>query len=120
MGTHAAIIMKTKENTYRGIYVHYDGYVRHTGTILVEEYNTEEKVEELINLGDLSFLDRRLNPIGAHSFEAPENGTTIAYHRDRDEDLRISTYSSQYDFEGIEQYVYVFEDGEWTVNGKVL
>jgi porphobilinogen synthase len=40
---------QTKVITY--IYCHYDGYLSHTGRMLVENYNDESKVDELLKLG---------------------------------------------------------------------
>lgn len=55
MGTHAFICKKTP-NGYLGIQLHYDGYFSHAGKILLHFYNTPEKVDELIKLGNLSTL----------------------------------------------------------------
>jgi hypothetical protein len=38
------------------IYVHWDGYPSHMIPILRKNYNTVEKVEELLSLGDLSLF----------------------------------------------------------------
>jgi hypothetical protein len=87
MGTPAAIIQKT-ENGYRGIYCNYDGYPSHVGKILKEHYTDPNKVSELLDLGELSSLGERVNPIGPHSWKDSEDGTTVAYHRDRQERLK--------------------------------
>lgn len=150
MSTNAAIIIK-ENNKYRGIYCHSDGYTSYTGKILLEHYTDENKVRELINLGDISILGERVNPITQYQNESPsiitarllgekidpietvtthsfdfdkrEAGTTVAYHRDRGEELNkpatsknLKTLIKQLDLE----YNYVFENGKWTVNGKDL
>ena len=72
MSTRSIIAMKTKENTIKGIYCHFDGYLEHNGKYLINSYNNYEKVLELINLGDISSLN-----------ESIEN--SIFYGRDREE-----------------------------------
>ena len=122
MSTHSAIVEKT-ENGYRGIYCHWDGYPEHNGKILQEHYRDPDKVKQLIDLGDISALGERVDPVGEHSYDKPEKGTTIAYHRDRGEDKLepdegkcLTEVTNKIDHE----FVYVFEDGKWTVNGDSL
>lgn len=121
MSTNANICMKTKEG-YKSIYCHWDGYPDHVGKILLNHYQDPAKIEALLNLGDISSLGERVDPIGPHSFQNPEDGTTVAYHRDRSEPLnspqpcRVLAFSIS---EGL-PYTYLFEDGEWYVfEGKV-
>lgn len=73
MATRCAIGRKLEDGTIEAIYCHFDGYPEHTGKLLVERYNTEEKVEGLLKLGDISVLKGNLSE-------------TIAYHRDCNED----------------------------------
>ena len=56
MSTHARIrmILPFGEKS-KAIYVHWDGYPSHIMPILETYYNTPEKVEELLKLGNLSF-----------------------------------------------------------------
>lgn len=102
MSTHAAIIQHTPSNEYRGIYVHSDGYPDHTGEILTKHYTTDESIDQLIELGDLSGIG-----------ETTE--TCIAYHRDRGERKRILASQDLAWVAGhIEwDYLYLWEDGEW-------
>jgi len=122
MSTRSAIIHKT-ENGYAGIYCHSDGYPSWNGRLLLENYQDPEKVAALIALGDISSLGERVNPLGEHSFENRESGTTVAYGRDRGEsdvDTTIGTSVEDVaDKIGHNGYVYVFNRG-WTCNGKKL
>lgn len=124
MATHAAIIRKTESGNYEGVYLHSDGYTSHTGAILENHYYDARRVAELIALGSLSCLYKRATPIGdTHSFGSPEKDVTIAYHRDRGESIWIETgdtVDEVADTLGHSGYVYVFEDGRWTVNGTSL
>jgi hypothetical protein len=60
--------------------------------LLQEHYNERSKVEALIALGDISFLDVNIEPTGKHTFNDPEDSVTVAYHRDRGEDFNSKTY----------------------------
>lgn len=124
MSTHASIIRKTETGTFEGVYLHSDGYPSFAGQLLLNHYCDPETVKALIALGDLSFLAKRANPIGdAHSFGSPERDTTVAYHRDRKEPLHIAignTVDEVVDQIDGEEYVYLFENGKWTVNGESL
>ena len=90
-------------------YCHWDGYPSNMLPLLTENYDTIEKVKELINLGNLSYLGKRVKPAEgeAHSFESPAPDVTVAYHRDRDEDLKWTTDK--------EQYNYKFDGEKWTI-----
>lgn len=104
--------MGTRSNIRSGdksIYCHWDGYPSHNGKILLEFYNTDEKVNELLSLGNISSLREKLKPEDGqeHDFDNPAKNVTIAYHRDRGEPLEFWT-------EGCgEDYFYVFHESEW-------
>lgn len=85
MGTRAAIIAKTDVNTYKVITVNWDGYLDHVGAMLLMHYNTQERVEELLELGHLSTLHEECTKPEGHSFNTPVEGYCVAYGRDRGE-----------------------------------
>lgn len=66
------------------IFCHYNGYPDDNGAILAEHYDKQEKVESLIQLGDLYFLRSKLepNPDLPHNHSTPQPNVTIAYNRD--------------------------------------
>lgn len=77
-------------------YLHYDGYPEHTGKILYEEYNTTDKIKELIKLGWLESIDK---------------GEVIAFHRDKGWDfneVKPETVNSLNDFKKLE-FNYLFD-----------
>lgn len=139
MATRSLIGIKIDQYEIRAIYCHSDGYPSYNGSLLLAYYPTKEKVEALINLGGISLLGHALAPISEyaeprsryagcelvkHSFETPQKGVTVAYHRDRGEKLDILTYHSETRFnnrerEGVD-YTYLFKDGQWYVNGCLL
>lgn len=93
----------------KSIYCHWDGYPENMLPILNNHYDTDEKVLELLALGDLSSLGERVksNPNEFHSFGDPLPDVTVAYHRDRGEKLRFSGSS--------EMYNYIYDNGSWSV-----
>lgn len=128
MSTRSAIVLKMKGGTFAGIYCHNDGYPSGVGKTLLEHYKEPEKIRQLIELGDLSSLDERVEPVGPHGFgrgetTEPEPGTTVAYMRDRGEKDCVARTSKKLKevLDKIDhEYAYVFADGSWTCNGKPL
>lgn len=124
MSTHAAIIRKTETGTFEGVYLHSDGYLSYAGRMLQTHYRDAAKVAALIDLGDLSLLDERVEPIGPHSWGSAEKGTTLAYGRDRGEKgtqklIGGTVHAVKAEIDHSDN-VYVFADGEWTHNGRPL
>ena len=118
MATRSRIAMEMEDKTVVSIYCHWDGYPSHNGQTLIDHYNTPEKVKALIALGSLSSLQERLEPSGPHSFSNPEEGVTVAYHRDRGEDFSQQTHKPGLGFfkGDIEEFGYLFtQEGEWLV-----
>lgn len=58
MSTRSIICKKNSDGTYTGIYCHWDGYVGNNGRILNDNYTTEESIDRLLALGDLSSLGK--------------------------------------------------------------
>ena len=83
MSTRSLIAIENVDGTIKSIHCHSDGYPEHNGKILLNHYNQRDLVNRLIALGNLSYLDERIDPSGEHSFYSQEKGVTIAYHRDR-------------------------------------
>ena len=79
MSTRGAIGMRQPDGTVRTVYVHHDAYVAGVGAILGGWYETPEKVEALLALGDLSSLGTSL-------------ADTVAYHRNRGEVMRMARH----------------------------
>lgn len=125
MSTCCRIARKDSSGTYESIYCHWDGYPNYMLSMLRDNYGLDAKVAELIDYGDASSIGPRLMPTEDHSFMYPQPGVCVFYHRDRKEpwedvapirnDYKESIIRSSVDF------VYIFEDGEWTCyhNGEV-
>jgi hypothetical protein len=104
MGTRSNIGILNQDGIVDYIYCHYDGYIDHNGKTLNEYYNTEEKVRELISLGDMNALTETID-------------SSIFYKRDKGEILKIyKTSYVDYTKEYFEEYVYLFTPGQgWEV-----
>ena len=88
MATRSIIGKLNPDNTVTYIYCHYDGYYRGgVGQTLDEHYQDESKVNQLLELGDLSVLGEEIG----FKQDYYKNKTHIkefclAYGRDRGED----------------------------------
>ena len=106
MATRSRIAIENQDGSVTSIYCHFDGYLSGVGKLLKEYYTTQPKVQALIELGDISSLD--MTPT-----------STVAYHRDRGEDLnQLEHKDIESFFNGnIEQYGYLFtKDNRWLVS----
>jgi len=72
------------DGTVKSVYCHFDGS-DHLET-LQGFYNSQEKAEALVSLGDISVLDDLMDCPEGHSFDTPVKGYCVFYHRDRGED----------------------------------
>ena len=126
MSTRAGIGMLMPDWTIKAIYLHRDGcpFECAAGGILAQYYNTTERVEMLLELGDLSSLGTKIFPDAKtpHSWENPQPDVTVAYHRDRGEDYNSPVvFSDLYEYEtkGSEvfgaEFLYLFVDDQWIV-----
>ena len=118
MSTRSYIAMKTGENTYRAVYCHYDGYLEYNGRMLLEHYNTQERVEKLLNLGCISSLKEKLEPEAGshHCFDTPDEDVTVFYGRDRGEkgqEAFVCTEKQLKDPHSWINFIYVFDNGTW-------
>lgn len=122
MSTNCSISARI-DGKVKTIYCHWDGYPNHTGVLLYKHYNTEEIVKELIDLGDISFLDESISCPKGHSYNTPIKGFTVFYGRDRGEDFtEARVYENCYEMLKREhqEYNYLFDEGKWYVNGRLL
>jgi hypothetical protein len=121
MSTRSNIGILNNDGTVTAVYCHWDGYVEYNGRILAEYYPKMERVKRLISGGDLSSLNKEIEPTADHSFEEPQEDVCIYYHRDRGEDwetVKPKTYNSLIELceslkEGWIEYLYVYIGGDW-------
>ena len=121
MSTRSFIAQQIGDDKYLTIYCHSDGYLSYNGAMLIDHYNSEEKVDELLKLGDLSCLCKKLNPDPSKphstSYKERQEDVTVAYGRDGGEDnTEARTYSMAKldDPRNWTDYVYIFnKDDGW-------
>lgn len=120
MSTRSTIAVVRADGTVKSVYCHSDGYLSYNGNMLLKHYNSQELAELVTSCGDLSFLCERYAPVGEHSFNKPERGTTIVYSRDRGETDAVGSVFwnfDMYQFENdVQGYDYIFKDGAWHVD----
>lgn len=117
MGTRCRIGIKNADGTFRSIYSHWDGYPTHMGQTLRTHYDTAEKVNALLDLGDCSSVYAKVAPDGPHTFDNPQKGVTVAYGRDRGKTGTDPVIQNTAEFLGQEEYGYLFDGGEWFYSG---
>ena len=105
MATRSRIAIENENGIVKSIYCHFDGYVGNNGKILFNHYD-KEKLEKLIELGDISSLG-----------ESTED--TVAYCRDRGKDFHSTDYPDigglfSKGFNSGEEYIYCLtKEGVW-------
>ena len=83
MSTHANIAIYDEDTGVESIYVHSDGYPSYLGNMLLDNYYRVDKIEDLIDLGDASFIDKEITKPEGHSFNNRIKGHSVFYGRDR-------------------------------------
>jgi hypothetical protein len=106
MGTRANIVRANADGSYDLIYTHWEGYPEHHAPILLENYSSDNAVDGLLKLGDLSTLGPSLGT--KHPFDQPDTAVCTAYGRDRGETgTEVKHYK---DLKALEEYL----NDSWT------
>lgn len=119
MSTRSYIAKQVGENEYRTIFCHFDGYPEHVGAILLDAYNTPDKLDQLLALGDIDVLGLHLSPDPNMPFDqrGRQKDVTVAYARDKGEEMveaEIKTLEQLEEPEGWIEFVYIFDkNGVW-------
>lgn len=98
MATRSRIGIENEDGTIRSIYCHWDGNLN--GEILKNHYTDRNKINELLDLGDISMLGKELNEV-------------VAYSRDRGEEYernkaRIDINIISFLRKDIQEFNYIF------------
>lgn len=117
MATRSLIGKQTQNGLVRNIYCHWDGYPEHNGYLLMRFYNTPEKVDQLLDLGNLSSLGQEIGE--KQDFNDHDNHNRnwcLAYGRDRggiNEEATFESYDGFLKSQGID-YIYLYTlDNKW-------
>lgn len=115
MSTHATITIKRIDGTTTSINCHYDGYIEGVGVILQLAYNTADKIEKLLELGDLSCIGYYTGN------DEIQPNICIAYHRDRGEDFHQSGGRNEFNYTFNErEAVWYVETEEYVYGTKAM
>lgn len=119
MSMRSYIAKRVGEDQYLTIFCHYNGYPDDNGEILVKYYNTPDRLDQLLALGDLHSLGKRIapDPNYPHNSTHPQKGVTIAYQRDEGMTncgAVIMSLDELNDWlsDGVE-YSFVYDQGNW-------
>ena len=129
MATRSTIALEYADGTVDQVYCHWDGYLEHNGKILFEHYSNPFKLQELMDLGDVSSLGINIGSKHAFSpFEGDKNdydaameaGATTFYGRDRGETgteaKRFKDFADYKRNFQHEEFAYILRtDGKWYV-----
>lgn len=123
MSTRSRIGIARNDGSIISIYCQCDGYPSHVGKMLLDYYDEENRIQDLIALGDLDVLEKRLIPDystgGSHNYKNRQAGVTLAGRRDFGNDDSFPViYPNRAAYEecghecGVE-YLYLFSCGFW-------
>ena len=109
MATRGRVGLELSDGSIISIYSHWDNYPEWAGRILRTHYNTREKVEALVDGGDVSCLwtDDRWDNSGDGSY-----GPNHYALRGEDHPPRLDANLNEYLSDG-EEFAYIFRNGEW-------
>ena len=99
---------------YTAIYCHWDGYPTGVGLTLRDHYNTDEKVQFLLEQGDISSLR-----------ESVVETVESSYRTRGDTDVDARTFKSMHEMEEYYrsmwcEYGYMWHDGKWNCYGLTI
>jgi len=117
MSTRSIIAKQNEDGTIKAVYCHWDGYPSNNGKILIENYTTAARVDNLLMRGSISSLGKTYIKRKGHTFENPVEGCTVFYGRDRGEkDNGPRTFENVKALDEVDMcqvYEYLFRDAKW-------
>jgi hypothetical protein len=130
MGTRSTIALEYADGTVQQVYCHWDGYLSNNGQILQEHYSDPFKLQELIDLGDLSSLRPEVGAshpfsqfdttMTTEQFDALYGNMCTFYGRDRKETgtgaKSFKDYADYIENHQYEEYEYILRN----VEGKAV
>jgi len=121
MGTRSRIGIQLSDDSILSVYHHWDGYPEWLGRILNTHYNSKDKVEELIDGGDMScawsnerWTGKELAPYVTEIKEQEEYGPQYYSQRGEDCPPRLDKDLCEYLLpDNSEEYAYIFRNDQW-------
>ena len=90
MATRSTIALEYANGQVDQVYCHWDGYLDHNGKLLLENYTDPFKVQQLMDLGDLSSLGPNVGD--KHDFDSPFKYGTPEYDADMNARREVCTF----------------------------
>src|SRR6056297_1856193 len=115
MSTHCSITVKVNDEKFYSVYCHFDGYPSHTFKMLSNYYNSQEKAEALVKMGDISFLDKSIECPYGHYFDNNVKGYSVFYKRDRGEDGCDPYITFSYEDAYKQEWNYLWDGDKWVI-----
>ena len=115
MSTRSRIGLQLADDAILSVYHHWDGYPEWLGVTLNKKFNTREKIEELIDGGDMSCCDSD----NTWDYNEKLEVSRPLYYSERGEDTPPKIAESFTEFldqaeNCCGEYAYLFNNGEWT------
>jgi hypothetical protein len=107
MATRSRIGIQNEDGTIRSVYCHFDGYTDYVGSILRGNYSSSERINALLDQGDMSSLGYHIDDCEFYARDRGEKleDNAAMVHENRREFLKYG-----------EQYNYLYcKDGVWRV-----
>lgn len=114
MGTRSRIGIVNGDATITSIYCHWDGYPECVGHKLINNYQTTDRVRDLVALGDLSSLGDKIGEKIDFENCGARSDQCVAYLRDRGEHTPALTHGANDWPDYGQEYEYLFIDGRWS------
>ena len=103
MATRSTIAIENLDGTVDMIYCHWDGYLSHNGLILAKHWQDPDKLQQMIQRGDMSILGTEVG--SQHDFDNRNDGECTFYGRDRGETgVDARHFAGFEDYEANHQY----------------
>ena len=100
MATRSYIGKVNQDQTISSVYCHWDGYPSHNGKILLQNYETDDKVDSLLSKGDLSVLGETIDTCSFYQDGSIGEYSNINMFFDRGKNCWI-------------EYYYLYDNGYW-------
>lgn len=113
MSTRSSIAVQHSDGSISAVYCHFDGYLKGVGNELVLNHDSLNAAEELVSLGNLSSICKKVQAYARDHGAKFEHEAPMKYH-DFNHYLRY-VHSDI----GDNGYRYIFKDGDWYVWGKI-
>lgn len=125
MATRATIALEYADNTVGQIYVHWDGYLEYTGKTLLTHYQDPFKVQQMIDLGNMSQLGREIHSTSSANTRSEDSSCVFYTHIEDESDENAAHNFLNFDEYVQEHYYQEFEyilrrDGIWYVSSSEI